>query len=215
MKLPDNKRDRNMILALAAVAVISVPYLLVQLGLKPLRAEWTKARQEKFDTALKVDKAETELAKMPQRRIAYRDIVTELAGISEQNVLHAVLGSYLLRVRQSMENLAEACGFQVDSVREIGILEIPGKREDRDRVFKSYSVQVSGTGSFGALCRLIQRLEESSPYLSVSAIVISAQPTEPQAHRITFSVQWPIWRDPSLEPTAQEIANEKAPVQQP
>ena len=197
MKLPANKAERIRIIVLGAVACLIFLILLTQFAVRPFFDRWGEIRASRGEIQEKIDKAEAELTKMRRNDAEFRALTTQLDHLSKEDVLQPVLGTYLLGVQERIENLASTCGVKVESVKETGIMEIPGMRGPRERAVRSYGVQVSATAGYDALLRLMQALETSNPYVCISGLSIVAVTDTPERHRITFRIQWPVWRNPT------------------
>ena len=197
MKLPENKAERIRLIVLGAVACIIFVILVTQFVARPFFARWGEIRATRAEIQEKIEKAEAELAKMRRNDVEFRELTAQLDRLSKEHVIQPVLGTYLLGVQERIENLAATCGVKIESVKETGIMEIPGMRGLRERAVRSYGVQVSASAGYEALLRLFQALETSNPYVCISGLSIVAVPDTPERHRITFRVQWPVWRDPT------------------
>jgi hypothetical protein len=82
----------------------------------------------------------------------------------------------------------------VDGIQEIGVRDPPrtSTKGAAANAFKSYSVQVSAVATFEASWSFIKKLEEMNPYLCVTEIRITGQPDNPEYHRLTLRIEWPI-----------------------
>jgi hypothetical protein len=212
MKLPENKRDRAQVLVLMGIGVIAVLLCLVQFGVKPVLDSRRKLQDE-------FDKLEEQLTKV-RRELSYRrdilreyeEVTNSIARISAQSVLQPILGSYLLGVTETIETAAKDCGIKVSEIQEVGIQEIPGKKKDgTPRVFKSYGVQMTGVAGFERLCSLLHTLEQQNPLMCMTEFQVAGQPDNPERHRISVRIEWPIYVAPP--PAANSTAPASPPAQ--
>lgn len=204
MKLPENKRDRAMVLILAGIGALAVLYAVFQLALKPFISSWRGAADSMREIEAKLAEADAELAKVLENRKRFNEISAELDHISREYVLQPVLGTFLLGVQDKLEGYAQTSGVKLDSVREIGIVDLIPSKGKTERMFRSYGVQVTGFASFRSLIRFLQQLEANNPYLCVASITISSRQEEPETHRVSLTIQWPVWKDLTIPPSLQE-----------
>ncbi len=215
MKLPTEKRDRIMVFVLIGVGSAAVIYAATQLALRPFLGRWAKARTEQAEVQEQLTKAATELAGIARRRVEYAAVTSRVAVVAREHVLQPILGTYLLRVREMLDTYAAGCSVKIESIREVGVLQIDEKRDGFPRVFKAYGALISGTGTYDGLCRLIQKIEESNPYVCIGNIQVTGQPDNRDVHRIAFSAEWPIWKDmeaPIGEDQSAPAASPQAPA---
>lgn len=214
MKLPAEKRDRIMVFVLIGVGSAAVLYASAQLVLRPFIGRWSQARTDQLEIAEKIAKAESELTGISRRRTEYEAVTSRVALVARDHVLQPILGTYLLRVREMLDSYAAGCSVKIESIREVGVLQVGEKRDGFPRVFKAYGALITGTGSYDGLCRLIQKIEESNPYVCIGNIQITSQTDDREMHRIAFSAEWPIWKDmeaPIGSETPSEAPKSAAP----
>lgn len=206
MKLPEDKKERAKILALIAVGAVGVLYMVIQVGITPLlKSKQAKiARIQELKEELK--KARREIDQVPRNRKKNYEGLLRIKEVSEKYALHPRLGNFLLVVTDILEKRAEKLGIELESIREIGISEIPqNSSKGKENAFKSYGVSVALTCSFHDVICFLREIESSNPYLCIFGLGITGQPEEnPEKHRVSFNVQWPIWADYEMPARIEE-----------
>lgn len=194
MKLPVNKKDRIQVFVLIGIGVVAVLYAVVQLAVLPFLASKQKLRDSLQTKKAKLEKAGRELNYAPSIKTEFDSVTGELDRIIANHVLRPILGSYLVGVTETLEGMARSCDIKVDEIQEIGVREPPrtGKKDTAARAFKSYAVQLSAKISYEQAATLIRKLEEMNPYVCVSELRITGQPDNPEQHRVTVRIEWPI-----------------------
>jgi hypothetical protein len=206
MKLPENRKERIQIFALIGIGVVAVLYAVVQLALAPLMASRQKMRDTLADQKAKMETAQRELKYAPGVQRDYDAVVRQLETIRSENVLRPILGSYLVGVTEQVEAAARGNGLRVDEVKEIGIMDLPGKAKDTPqfRPFKAYAVLVNAQGSYEAIWQFLKAMEGRNAFLCVTELQVSGQGESVARHRIAVRMEWPIESVPEPEPEKKE-----------
>jgi hypothetical protein len=192
MKLPEGRKERIQTIVLVAIGATAVVYAVIQLGIVPLFESRRRTAEQLQQLVEKLNKAGVELKYAPSTRRDFERVVSDVGMITSNHVVHPVLGSYLLAVRETLDTAARRAEFRVGSVRDLGIREFPGKNRDgSEHTFKAYSVEMSGLGGYHQLLNLIRILEEQNPYLSVTEINVAGRLEDPEQHRMSVRIEWP------------------------
>lgn len=148
MKLPENKQDRTKIFIMIGLGAALVALGIWQGIVNPLRdAHKAKlARLEECKTG--VEKARKEIRAAARSFDRRMETLQDIRSISEQYVLHPVLGNYLLQATDIVEAHARDLGIHVAPVREVGISDIPPDKNHEERLLKAYTVRVNLQASF-------------------------------------------------------------------
>ena len=208
MKLPASKKDRLQVLVSWGIGVLALVSTTYELAWIPFMQSWDDQEKEYGKVEANLTKAREEVAKAPTHAASYSNILEQVQAISENDILQPVLGTFLLGVREMIEDAAHSCGVKIEPVRELGILDTSGKKGKHDSAFRRYAAQVSGSASYEQLYALIGKLEEGNAYLCVSSIHLMARSDDPESHRFTFTIEWPIWRNPEMAPPARKTRGE-------
>lgn len=196
MKLPESKKERFQVFVLIGVGVVAVIYAMAQLLVAPFIASKQKLRDALQTSNTALEKAERELNFAPSIKAEFDSVATQLDKTIADNVLHSILGSYLVGVTETLEAQARALNIKLEEVQEIGIREIPRPTKKSGTpppvYFKSYGVQVSARASYEQASAFIKKLEELNPYLCVSEVRITGQADDPELHRMNLKIEWPI-----------------------
>lgn len=202
MKLPENRKERIQIFVLIGIGAVAVVYALAQLALAPVLEARQKLRETLADQQAKLEKAQRELKYAPGIQREYDAVVRQLETIRNENVLRPILGSYLVGVTEQVEAAARGNGMRVDEVKEIGIMDLPGKAKENQqlRPFKAYAVLVNAQGSYESIWKFLQAMEGRNAFLCVTELQLSGQGENVERHRIALRMEWPIESEPEKPP---------------
>ena len=193
MNLPANPKERRLMIALIAVIAIVIVFVAVQWGLFPLLDYKRKLAVSLLESQEKIRKAKLELDYAPGIQRNFDEIVAQMDKIRTQNILHPILGSYLVGVSEQIEAVARAAGVRVEEIREVGVVSVPRKgKNDAQQTFKSFAVQVNGAGAFEVIGAFLKRMEDRNPFFCVSDIAITGQSDNPELQRFSVRMEWPI-----------------------
>lgn len=197
MKLPENKRERVLVFIMIGMGVVLLCYAVFQLGILPVLEAKKKTEAELGDYQDKLAKARKELSFASQISAEYNAAAAQIEKISSENVLRPILGSYLVGVTETLERLAREVSLKVDDVQEVGMQSFPAKKKDGfPPAFRSYSVQAGGSGSYEQIFSFVKLVEERNPYVCVTEIRISGQGDNPERHRMSLRIEWPVEAPP-------------------
>jgi hypothetical protein len=208
MKLPEDKKERNQILVLILMGIGGVIFL-AHLGLtsyynnKKLRLEQIAKLEE--DRRM----AELDIATSSVNREKNFEIITSIKTITDTHILTPRLGEiYRLSARDIIDRHATSLGLTLETVNEIGKVDVPKKRGAN--TFMAYTARVDLMCGYHDLLALFSLIEKSNPYLCISAISITANPNNKEKHKASFNVQWPVWADRELSDSlASQLAEAK------
>lgn len=196
MKLPAGKKERLQILILGAIVAVGVIFGLFQIMTKLAKShKETRSKIAALQEDFKKANLEIEMARGIQQKSA--GVKAAIREVDRLYILKAQFDNYFLNVQDYLRRLAVEEGIIDPQVSEIGQLNLPAKDTQTRRVFRIYSVQLSGSAGYEDVVDLIGAIETNNPYVFVSGITISGQGT-PETHSVGFRVQWPIWEDRSI-----------------
>jgi hypothetical protein len=197
MKLPEQKSERNKVIALIVIATVAVVYGTSVGVLTPLRSKFKDQATRITEIQDKLRSAELLIAQIGPDRTSNLDALRKIVETTEQHVLVPRLGNYLIGTARIIENCANrAGGLGPITVNEIGIAEIPSPpQQSVPNAFKTYSVRINLETGIKGLIRFLREIEAQNPYACVSNISITTDDAAPAIHKIVFEVQWPIWAD--------------------
>ena len=72
--------------------------------------------QKKMQLAVRITKAEADMARLPVNQQKYHNVTAQILEISRQQVLHPVVGAFLVGVQGQIERIAEASGVAIASL---------------------------------------------------------------------------------------------------
>jgi len=192
MKLPEKKRDRNLLLAFIAVTALALLYLGRTIFWAPMQKARALDQVKQDELADKIAKAERELRLAAGFAGKYAEAQARFGNMVSNNLLRPILGSYQISLQERLTPVIRATGFQLAGITPIGNQPFPS-RNGSDSVFACYMAEITGTGSFDTICRLVEAILAVSPCIHVSEITIQGQGKErPAAHRVSIRIEWPI-----------------------
>jgi hypothetical protein len=211
MQLPNDKQQRIKIAIVAVLATTLVLLGLWQGVLNPLSRSRKAKNARLVECQESIQQAREEIRAAARQFKLNMENVQAIKEVSDKYVLHPILGNYLLGATEIIERQARSLGLQMEPVRETGISEIPSPRSSKaPNALKSYTVRVSLDASYHDVVRFLREIENSNPYVSTVSLAIVGQPeTNPEKHKVTFEVQWPIWADPETPSSLQQQTLEK------
>ena len=211
MKLPATKRERVLVFIMIGVGIVLLGYTIFQIGIIPVLEARKKTEGELEDYKEKLAKARKELSFAAQIGAEYNAVSAQIGKLSAENVLHPILGSYLVGVTETLEEMARQVALKVEDVQEVGLQDFPAKKKDGSPpAFRSYAVQASASGSYEQTVAFVKLLEERNPYVCVTELRISGQSDNPERHRVSLRIEWPVEAPP--EPAAAPAAPPAPPA---
>lgn len=219
MKLPENKKERIQYLVLFGIVGVAVLYLAVSAGIKPMlqykkesRARVEELNEDIRKADLKIRNIQTDLAKNTE-------VLAQICDETDAHILRseletAVTANYLDVAKTIINRVAGTAQVPLESISEAGISEVPqNPARPTKNILRSYGIRISMKGGYTDLIRLLNAIEASNPYLCVTELTISGQgATEPEIHRISFKVEWPIWADEATPGNLkQQLAEARKP----
>ena len=210
MRLPENKNDRIKALVLIAIAGLGVLYGLWMFIYEPLRQGRDEALAEIDVLEDQLHAARIQVRRMREMETDLIETTAALKRLSEQHMLHPRLGNYLLRAREMILEQAPGDGLQAREVEERGRVDLPRRPEEGGEGYRvrAYAVQVTARCGYDTLREWVRTLEEQNPLLTLSEMMIMAEPEDPLHHRVRFEVHWPVWIDPEMRETVRRMAAE-------
>lgn len=201
MRLPDDPKEKVKILILVGIGGVAVVYTLIAAVVKPLLHRKEADRAEIAELEDQLASATRDVNRMWKDRVQNTQALETIVDISNEKnyLLHPRLGNYELGAREFVESLSQSTGVPVESVREIGIIQLPtDSSQQTERTLTSYNVRVNVKCGIHALINLLTAIEDANPYVCVSGVSIAAGSDDPAKHQINFELQWPIWSDPTM-----------------
>jgi hypothetical protein len=139
----------------------------------------------------KITKAERELKLAPGFAEKYAAAKAELGAMVSNRLLRPILGSYALSLQERLTPLIRGSGFQLANITPIGNQPFPARASTG--TFACCLAEITGTGSFETICRMIEALLATSPCIHVTEITIQGQGKDKiESHRASIRIEWPI-----------------------
>lgn len=199
MKLPDDPKDRMKVLLLIAIGVLATVAAMAQ-GVVHLIRQENQLTEQLADIEWQTTSASESIASAENCRSRNIQTVQSIVTISETHILHPILGNYRLGASELLERVALGSGVSLDSIQEVGILDIPKpKTKTGKNVLKAYTVRISMRCGYAKIQEFVRQLELNNPYLCISTLsIIGQQDVDPESHRVVMGIQWPIWSNPEM-----------------
>lgn len=214
MKLPEVKKEKLKIIMAIVLGAFFAVYAAIVVIVRPLLDKEKKRREEITELREKLEEADKDVSGMMRSRRQNTTILEEIVETASKRrcVLVPRLGNYQLGAKEYVERSAKEAGVEIESIREIGITQMPtAPTKKSDNALKSYSQRISLQSSLHGLIRLMKSLEAGNPYLTASNLTIASRDNDPGNHQISFELQWPVWTEPEmgviLENRLQEARN--------
>lgn len=191
MKLPENKKDRRLLLAFVVITMIALAYLGWTVGWVRMQKARIQDSTKKEELTGKISKAERELKLASGYAGKYTGAQAEFNAIVSNRLLRPILGSYQLSLQERLTPVIRNSGFQLAAVTPIGKQPFPVR--DNTGTFACFLVEITGTGSFDVICKLIDALQAVSPCIQVTEITIQGQDKDKaEKHRASVRIEWPV-----------------------
>ncbi|MEI7437957.1 MAG: GspMb/PilO family protein [bacterium] len=191
MKLPQSPKERIQVFVLIGIGAAALLFAVVTLGLAQ--------RDMHIRNTLEADKLTDALAKADREVHAmvfageeYRRLQEEISLAISNNIIQPVLGSYLLSVRDRLEQMARRMDVKLAGIQEVVLPMIPAAAGKTNRTFRSYGVQLTGTAGYAQLQSFLKELEASNPYLSITDLSITGNAGDPNVQAIAMRIEWPV-----------------------
>jgi len=197
MKLPLGKKERLQILVIALLVVIGAIWAAIQFVVLPMSKSRREAQTtigEKED-ALKAGDAEIGSATGTDEEAG--DIKATLREIDEKYVLKPEYDNYMIRAQACVDRIMTNCGVSVDSLYMVGKQDMPPPRKGSKPVMSAFVADITAKASYEALIKLLERIDDESPYFLVSPPRISGG-ADPLVHTVTFRLYWPVWNSTNI-----------------
>jgi hypothetical protein len=195
MKYAELSKEQKQKLLLAALVGVGALYALVSFVIHPFVMSGKRAAGELEALSARVHKAHLALRREAQIR---ENLALSHAALADAAKSHIPASDNPLSwVAQRVYRGAREVGVEIESVVDLGVTPAAWAQSDATgRAFRPYTVRIVTQCSYRGLVNLIRTLEKSNPYLCVSEIQIAAQDGDVERHRISLSVEWPVWVDP-------------------
>jgi uncharacterized small protein (DUF1192 family) len=214
MKLPEDKKERNKILALLGVGAVGGLYAMYTYGLGPIRHRIGSMQTDIERIEGELEKSDRQIRRAATEMTENRTILTNLLAATDETgyILRPRLGSYLLPATEAIEGLSRGLKVRIQSIEEVGVSALPRKGgpkrptasalvagkttegpKERERLFNYYEVTARLTGGMEGLRQLVAAIERSGPYLCVTGLDITGVEETPEEHSVVLNVQWPVW----------------------
>ena len=210
MRLPENKKARQKMLALAGLLVAAAAYGVWVAVYEPLRSGRDEARSRTEELEMELRTARALIRRTGDQQRELEETTRELLESSERHMLHPRLGNYLLQAREILARHGQAAGVEGIQVVEVGLVELPksAKQGGRAPAVRAYSARALAECGLDALEAWIGALERENPLVAISHLTVAAQAANPEAHLVRFEVQWPVWIEPGMRETVAGKAAE-------
>jgi hypothetical protein len=140
-----------------------------------------------------IDKATSDLRSLPSAKDEAARLQREIRDATNRFVIVPVLGSTLVTVQNVMEPIAAENGLQIESFVERGRVELPVSKKDAGMTIERYLMEVTLSGSYGAVRGFLQSIEKANEYVCVSDVEILGRGDSPAVHKVRIGMEWPVF----------------------
>jgi hypothetical protein len=191
MKLPENKRERILLIAFVTPSLVAIVYLGRSLFWTPTREAHARNQEKIAQLADKIAKGERELKVAPEFSARFDDSQALFSQMVSNNLLRPILGSYQISLQERLTPVIRATGFNLSAMMPVGNQPFPSHA--KTGTFACTMAEITGTGSYETICRLIGAILNVSPSIQITEITIQGQEkSQPQLHRTSIRIEWPI-----------------------
>ena len=191
MNFAELTKEQKQYVLLALIAGVTGIFALFNFLLSPMKAKWAAAKVEFAEVSKELDAA--------RRMVRREDSIRESLAESDK-VLAAAAAEFLPDsanplswATQKIYFKAREVGVEVASVSELGGAGVlQSQIQNGHKAFGSYAVRIISDCNYLQLRNLIDVLEGSNPYLTVSSVSLDAKPRYPEYHGMNITVEWPI-----------------------
>lgn len=197
MKLPTDRKERIKVLVLIALGILAALSASIQ-GIMSLSRQKSALTQKLQDVRYQIQTSKRDVMQADSCRPRNAETIRQIVSTSDEHVLHPILGNYRLGASETINRLAQASGVEIQSVQEVGIMDLPRAVDAKAR-FKAYTVRLTMDCSFFSLMEFLHRIEKVNPIINIATMtVVGSGDKTPQLQRIAMGMQWPIWVDEIL-----------------
>ncbi len=204
MKLPKERKERIQVLVLVVIGLAALVFAVVSLAINPLLARQRRNAKNADLIMENLAKADREVHGMVLLGNEYRRLQFEINAAESNDIVKPVLGSYLLSVRDGIEQTARRTDVKLTGIQEIGLQVLPIAAGAPNRTFRSYGIQVIGAAGYAQVRNFLAALEASNPYLSITEIVINGHADDPRVHGLSVRIEWPVMTGENIPNSAGE-----------
>ena len=214
MKLPEDRKDRIQVLALIAIGVIGVTYIVWMFGVAPLREQVNSTRVRVAELKDKIANATRAIKVADRKQRENLNVVSNVALVTSKYVLEDEVGNFLLPAKALISGYANRSGLMMTEIQAQGFVPIPQAEAEADpRTFKKYLVTVNARGVYSNVVKMLSVIEAHNPYVSIAGLRVGARRDDPLAHEISFQIAWPVWADRELQQSFLDSLNAASETQ--
>lgn len=180
---------------LGGILGAGVLYAAIFFGLAPLLNSMTIAVSTIAEYDEKIEKAQAFIRQRDQLNREYATAQARIQAASGKIPI-PVYKNYLMNMEKTILWHAEGLPVTVENV--VAQAQIP-IREGKSR-FMQFQARVTAKSGFAALMKLMERLEQENPYLSIALLSITPNNDSPELHQISLVISWLVWVDPDKRP---------------
>jgi Tfp pilus assembly protein PilO len=191
-------KEQKQYVFLGAIGGAAALYALFAFVLKPALSTVGESKQELREMESQLRKADIMINNEQKIRTDLSETARELDAYDNQYI--PPLSNPLTWATRTIYAYGRKLGVEIESVSPVYSGTPPWiKDKNMDRVFVPYAVQISSICGYFELAEFARIIEEDNPYACIKAITISKggedQTGDIEKHRVTFQVEWPMWRD--------------------
>jgi len=175
--------------------------LIVFLAVRPTQKKIQRTRQEsellnQTLVLMRTDIATTEALKAQNAAVnAQRDALV-LSGVIEP-----LLGSFAMRGKTLLDQVAQETGFRIDTVKELPMIPLQLPKPAPEQTYGRQPIEFTGQGSYTQITAFVTQSERAQPLATLSSLLILSQQQTPQIHKAIITFEWPV-KGEKIKPAA-------------
>ena len=188
--IPKQTRTSIIVTVCAVVLCVAVLLLLVKpaMARKAGTAALLKTTEGEFETLYR------NIASLSALRAATEMQEERLASLNANGVLVPLANSLDMRAMLLVEPIARECGVLLEggSVKSHLAMPINAAEPPHGLVYARQPIEISGSGSYTSIVKLVSMIEERLPMATLSSLRILARNDTPEEHAVTICIEWPV-----------------------
>lgn len=200
------QKQKILLIALIAGGIIAAIYMFV---LTPMYEDYAKYTKDAEAIIARTDSARKEISDVTKMNANFDSLSAYLDPITNNYVVREKLGSYPMERRineiASPLNLKASCSAPRKEKTPVNKVEAPkGRKASKNAAppvpvttpcFDRLVIDLDLEGSYFAVVKLMETLESENPFCGVKSFKITPNPSSPEKHKFSISLEWPVDAD--------------------
>lgn len=132
----------------------------------------------------------------------------ELDKLLAGGVIEPLLGSFAMRGKSLLDQVAQETGFVIDNVKEIPMIPLQLPKAAPEQIYGRQPVEFNGQGTYQQIAAFVAKSEAAQPMITLSSLTIRSQQQSPENHRASIVFEWPA-KGEKVKPVEQPSTKKK------